>query len=58
MKVPALTNAERQAALKARRQAAGLAPITNLWVHPDDVQPVRAFAAKLAAKRAPKPPKG
>ena len=50
----AKTGTERQAELKARRQAAGLAPLTNLWTHPDDAQPVREFAAKLAAKRAPK----
>ena len=53
----AKTGAERQAELKARRQAEGLSPITNLWTHPDDAQPVREFAAKLARKRAPKLPK-
>ena len=47
----AKTPAERQAALKARRQAAGLVPVTNLWAHPDDVQPIREHAAKLARKR-------
>ena len=30
----AATNAQRQAALKARRKAAGLVPVT-VWVHPD-----------------------
>ena len=49
---PAKTNAERQADLKARRIAAGLVPVTNLWAHPDDVQPIRDHAAKLARKRA------
>lgn len=48
----AKTPAERQAALKARRQAAGLVPVTNLWAHPDDVQPIREHAAKLAKRRA------
>jgi hypothetical protein len=48
----AKTNAERQADLKARRVAAGLVPVTNLWAHPDDVQPIRDHAAKLARKRA------
>ena len=48
----AATNAQRQAALKARRVAAGLVPVTNLWAHPDDVQPVKDHAAKLARKRA------
>lgn len=47
----AKTAAERQAALKARRQAAGLVPVTNLWAHPDDVQPIREHAAKLAKRR-------
>lgn len=48
----AKTNAQRQADLKARRIAAGLVPVTNLWAHPDDVQPIRDHAAKLARKRA------
>ena len=41
----------RQASLKARRIAAGLKPVTNLWLHPADVAPVRALAAELSAKR-------
>lgn len=48
----AKTNAQRQAELKARRVAAGLVPVTNLWAHPDDVQPIREHAAKLARRRA------
>ncbi len=48
----AKTPAQRQAALKARRQAAGLVPVTNLWVHPDDVTPIRECAEKLAKRRA------
>lgn len=47
----AKTNAERQADLKARRVAAGLVPVTNLWAHPEDVQAIRGHAAKLARKR-------
>ena len=47
----AKSSAQRQADLKARRQAAGLVPVTNLWVHPDDVQAIREAAAKLARKR-------
>ena len=46
------TNAQRQAELKARRVAAGLVQVTNLWAHSDDVQPIRERAAKLARKRA------
>jgi hypothetical protein len=48
----AKTNAQRQADLKARRVAAGLVPVTNLWAHPDDVEAIREHAAKLARKRA------
>lgn len=47
----AKTNAQRQADLKARRQASGLVPVTNLWAHSDDVQAIRDAAAKLARKR-------
>ena len=56
---PAKTNAERQADLKARRVAAGLVSLKNVWVHPYDVPAMREHAAKLArrrgklAKRAP-----
>lgn len=56
---PAKTNAERQADLKARRIAAGLVSLKNVWVHSDDVPAMREHAAKLArrrervAKRAP-----
>lgn len=45
------TNAERQADLKARRIAAGLVPVTNLWAHPEDVEAIRDHAAKLARRR-------
>jgi hypothetical protein len=50
--VTAKTTAQRQADLKARRVAAGLVPITNLWAHPEDVPAVRETAAKLARRRA------
>jgi hypothetical protein len=46
----AATTAERQAALKARRIAAGLVPI-HLWAHAADVQAIRDHAAKLARRR-------
>ena len=48
---PAKTNAERQADLKARRLAAGLVSLKNVWVHPDDVPDMREHAAKLARRR-------
>ena len=47
----ARTNAQRQAGLKARRIAAGLVQVTNLWAHADDVPPIREHAAKLARRR-------
>jgi hypothetical protein len=47
----AMTNAERQAAYKARRRAAGLVLVGNLWVHPDDVAQIRELAHKLARRR-------
>ena len=48
---PAKTNAERQSALVARRKAAGLVSLKNVWVHPDDVPEMREHAAKLARRR-------
>lgn len=47
----AQTPAQRQAALKARRVAAGLVSLKNVWVHPDDVAEMRKCAAKLARRR-------
>ena len=41
---PAKTSAERQAALTARRKAAGLVSLKNVWVHPDDVAAMREHA--------------
>jgi hypothetical protein len=54
----AKTNAQRQADYKARRRAEGLIQIAQLWIHPDDAPAIRAYAAKLARKRAKeaKPP--
>jgi hypothetical protein len=52
VKEGAKTGAQRQADLKARRIAAGLVPVTNLWTHPDDVSALREAAAKLARRRA------
>jgi len=48
---PAKTSAERQADLKARRTAAGLVALRNVWVHPDDVPAMREHAAKLYRRR-------
>jgi hypothetical protein len=47
----AKTTAERQAALKARRVAAGLVSLKNVWVAPDDVSEMRSHAALLARRR-------
>lgn len=49
---PAKTNAERQSALKARKKAAGLVSLKNVWVHPDDVQAMRDHASLLERRRA------
>jgi len=48
----AKTNAQRQAALKARRKAAGLVPVT-VWVYPISREAVKRFAGKTveAGKR-------
>ena len=53
----AKTTRERVAAVRQRRKDAGLVSL-QLWVHPDDVQPIRAYAARLQRKRAKegKPP--
>ena len=47
----AATPAQRQAALKARRIAAGLVMV-KLWCHPDDTAPIQAHAQRLAKARA------
>ena len=50
----AKTPAQRQAELKARRVAAGLTQVTNLWAHPEDHAEIRKAAAKAARRRAKK----
>lgn len=47
----AKTTNERQQDLVARRRAAGLKEVRNLWCHPDDETAIREHAAKLARKR-------
>jgi hypothetical protein len=41
----------RQAELEDRKRASGLRRVC-VWAHPDDAKPIRAYAAKMAAKRA------
>mgnify|MGYP001156598971 FL=1 len=41
---------ERMAALRKRRQEAGFTRL-ELWLHPDDHEPVKEAAAKLQRKR-------
>jgi hypothetical protein len=45
------TNAQRQAAYKARREAMGLKRVPSLWAHPEDVPAIRAYVAKLNKRR-------
>jgi hypothetical protein len=47
---PAKTDAQRQADRKARELAAGRVQWKR-WVHPDDVQALADYAAKLQRKR-------
>lgn len=47
----AKTTNERQREMRERREAAGLKEVRNLWCHPDDEAPVKAYAAKLQRKR-------
>ena len=49
----AKTSAQRQAALKARRNAGGLIKVSNLWCKPQDVPTLRAIAKLSAAIPAP-----
>jgi len=47
----AKTPAQRQAALKLRRTAAGLVKVSNLWCKPQDVNTIKAIAKlSMAAK--------
>lgn len=47
----AQTTAQRQRAYKARKRALGLVQATQVWVHPEDVQRVREYAASLRKAR-------
>lgn len=50
------TSAQRVAELRARRKASGLVRF-DIDAHPDDVADIKAYADRLAAKRAkPQPP--
>lgn len=51
IQMSAKTNAQRQANLKARRLAAGLVSLKNVWVHPGDVRAMRDFAGLLTKCR-------
>lgn len=53
----AKTSRERVAEMRARRRAAGLAPL-QLYAHPDDHASIRAYADRLQRKRVKeaKPP--
>ena len=47
----AQTAAERQAARRARKAAAGEAEVRGIFAPPDEHKPIKAYAAKLAKKR-------
>ncbi len=47
-----LTDAQRQAKMRRKRDAAGLVEVRNLWAHPGDVDAIRQHARDLATKRA------
>lgn len=49
IKAPASTKS-RKASERLRKREAGLKPM-EVWAHPGDHAPVKAYAAKLAAKR-------
>jgi hypothetical protein len=46
----AKTTAERVTAVRARRAASGLVRL-ELWVHPDDREPIKAHASRVRRKR-------
>lgn len=48
---PPQTTAQRQAALRARRAEQGLTQVGGIYAHPDDHPAIKAYAAKLTAKR-------
>jgi hypothetical protein len=51
MMAAAKTPTQRSAAYKARKEAAGLKRVPNLWAHPEDVPAIRAYVAKLNKRR-------
>lgn len=48
----AKTNAQRQAELKARREAEGVKKVEGLYAHVDDHAEIKMFATKVARRRA------
>lgn len=51
----AKTNAERQAAYRQRKAAANTSEVRGIFANDADKPPIKAFAAKLAKKRAKVP---
>ena len=47
----AKTNAQRQAALSARRKAMGLKRLGGIWATPEEAVKIRAFVGELAKQR-------
>jgi hypothetical protein len=47
----AKTTAQRVEATKQRKREAGLKEVRSLWAHPDDHAQIRAYVARLNAKR-------
>lgn len=47
----AKTTADRQKALRERRERMGLAEIRGIWLRPEDFPALRVAAAKLRRKR-------
>lgn len=52
----AKSSAQRIAEMRAKRKAAGLVHV-DLDAHPDDAAEIKAYAAKLAEKRAKTAPR-
>ena len=48
---PPKTGAQRQAALRANRAEKGLTQVGGIFAHPEDHPAIKAYAAKLTAKR-------
>ena len=49
------TAAQRKAAERRAKREAGLKPI-EVWAHPEDHEPIKGYAAKLAKARAKSAP--